>query len=227
MRRSSSIRHRLPRRTAHGISRRPEAVSPFTTAAPSTQPAATQSAGETELPGGQTIRFGGYKDILKSSLFASLGGKDVAVVATTAEKSFEKTPLDLRNRDVMDIAPDRVSSFTVAINKPATTQPTTQPAEMREFTIERHKVAAPVLGPALPGGVTLPSTHDRRRPRRNPPSLPRQPSSRHSTQPAVCNDRSLRLQSTIASTQPATTQPDETATAKWIFTSGQNRSARC
>ena len=255
----------------------PRLMVTFSTQAPATQPAASQpattQASAPEIPGGQTLRFGSYTDIQKKDLFASLDDKEVAVVPATAEKSFEKTPLDLRNRDVVSIAPDRVSSFTITMNRPATTQPTTLPAEMSEFTIERHKVAPPVLGPTLPGGLSVPAAAPTSGSATQPAAAGAAPSTTQpastqpsTTQPAAASSASdtgasaattassqliaatvpTTLPATVptsvpttlpltpltpatvpavATTLPAATQPDELASAKWIFTSGKTGAA--
>jgi hypothetical protein len=136
---------------------------------------------------------------------------------------------------VATIDPELVKSFTVAINRPATTQPTTQPAEMREFTIERHKVAPPVLGPSLPAGVSVAPTTQPSAATTQPSTPTTQPGlattqiSAPPTQPSVATTQpsEATTQSAVATTAPTTqpaiasTQPvDDIATAKWIFASG-------
>ena len=162
----------------------------------------------------------------KKNVFASLNGKEIAVIPASTLQTFDKTPLDLRNRDVVTVTGDRVSSFTVSINKPATTQPTTQPAEMHEFTIERHKAEAPVLGPALPGDLKIPATQPSAIPATQPPSRQR---SRRPSRPLPRRNPPMRgsttqpstptTQPAVATTQP-TTQAAEIAAAKWIFPFG-------
>ena len=173
----------------------------FSANAPTTMPATTQPVTADEMPGGETIRFGAYTDILKTNVFASVNGSEVAIVAATAEKTFDKTPLDLRNKEVLRVDPEKVSGFTLAINRPATTQPTTRPAELREFTIERRKVAAPVLGPALPTGITAPTT---------------QPTKTPTTSVATTQPSSPTTKPSIAAATAPTTQP----AGPWFFASG-------
>ncbi|HWE02112.1 MAG TPA: DUF4340 domain-containing protein [Tepidisphaeraceae bacterium] len=207
----------------------------FSTAAPTATPATTQPVTAGQIPGGETIRFGGYQDILKTNVFASLNGSEVAIVAATAEKTFDKTPLELRNKEVLNIDPEKVSGFTLAIDRPATTQPTTRPADLREFTIERRKVQAPVLGPTLPVGASASTTQPSAAATTQPSVATTQPSvattqpSVATTQPAVAT-----TQPSVATTQPsavATTQPSVAAlpapatkqaapTAPWFFASG-------
>ncbi|HZK82700.1 MAG TPA: DUF4340 domain-containing protein [Humisphaera sp.] len=173
----------------------------FSASAPTTMPATTQPVTASEMPGGETIRFGAYTDILKKNVFASVNGSEVAIVAATAEKTFDKTPLDLRNKEILSVDPEKVSGFTLEINRPATTQPTTRPAELREFTIERRKVAAPVLGPVLPTGAAAPTTRPTTTPTKSVATT--QPSS-PTTKPSIGA-------ATAPNTQPA---------GPWFFASG-------
>ena len=170
----------------------PQATVSFSTAPARTQPAANL--------GMTTIRLGQYDGIRKENVYATVSDSpEVVKVAASRLDDFKQTPLDFRDKELVNIDPELVKSFTVAINRPATTQPTTRPAELRGFTIERHKVeprkiAPTVLGPALPpGGVIAPTTQ---------PGGP-------TTRPVV------------ATTQPATLPSvDDITDAKWIFTSG-------
>jgi hypothetical protein len=170
----------------------------YSTQAPTTQPSATQP---TTRPAGDTLRFGDYEDVLKKNVFAEIDNGPIVTVPATSENSFNKTPLDLRNKEVVTIDPAKVQSFTIAIDRPAATQPTSRPAEIKEFTIEHRKVTAPVLGPTLPAvPATQPSTQ----------VATTQPTTQATTQ--------------VATTQP-TTQPSVAATqpspqAPWFFASG-------
>jgi hypothetical protein len=176
----------------------------FSTGAPSTQPAPTTTPVQAaQMPGGQVLRFGIDVDVLKKNMFLSLDGKEVAVVAASNLKTFEKTTLDLRNKELVTIDPELVSSFHVSINRPATTQPTTKPAESREFALERRKIAPPVLGPALP-------------PVEKPTTAPATGLSKPATQHA----KATTAPATPA-THPAATRP----ASKWFFSSGDHADA--
>ena len=173
----------------------------FSTAPPSTQPAtapATQA-------GGSKIEFGAYEDILKRNVYAAVSDGPVATVATVAKSSmdsFDKTPLDLRDKKVLDIDAAHVASLTLAVDRAATTQPTSQPAGQYEYTIVRRREAAaigPQFGPAA--------------------------ATRAATQPAVAATQPTTQP--IAATEP-TTQPAVAATqpvSKWAFESGNRGEA--
>jgi hypothetical protein len=197
----------------------PQVRVSFSTKPPTTQPAAHPAAES----GMTTIRLGQYDTIRKENIYASVSDSPEVVKVTASHlEDFKQKPLDFRDKDVLNIDPDKVKSFTVAINKPATTQPTTQPAEMREFTIERHKPEAPdlgpapILGPALPDGLT-------------PGHAPATQPAAHAatTQPAVAGEGSPTTRPAIASTQPsspttrlavATTQPSAPTTRPAVAT---------
>lgn len=121
----------------------------FSTAAPSTQPTTGPATS------GTTIKIGGYEDVTNKNVFAMVDNGPIAKVAASTLDSFKKAPLELRDKAVLNIDPDRVDHFTLTVNKPSTTQPTTQPAVSREYTVERRKVET-AFGPSLPG--TAPTT---------------------------------------------------------------------
>ncbi|MGA2500187.1 MAG: DUF4340 domain-containing protein [Tepidisphaeraceae bacterium] len=124
----------------------------FSTDAPTTQPAATR-------PAGTTIAFGEYDSILKKNVFVYLDSpRTFAKVAAASLDSFNKKPLDLRDKKVVDITPGEVSRISVATDITATTQPTSRPASKSELVIERRKENV-LLGPDLPvGPATKPAT---------------------------------------------------------------------
>ena len=122
----------------------------FSTEAPTTQPAATR-------PPGTTIAFGEYDSILKKNVFVYLDNpRTFAKVAASSLDSFNKKPLDLRDKKVVDITPAEVSRISVATDITATTQPTSRPASKSELVIDRRKENV-VLGPDLPAGPTTKS----------------------------------------------------------------------
>jgi hypothetical protein len=135
---------------------KPQMTVTYTTEPPETQPttkatATTQPAGETT-----TIKFGRFEDIRKKDVYAivSDSGPVVTVAATTLD-SFKKTPLDLRDRDVVNIDPNAVSRVSISIDKAATTQPTSQPAVKKEVVLERR---SDVEQPEPPGPATKPAS---------------------------------------------------------------------
>jgi len=186
---------------SYGLNR-PRLTVWYSTQGPTTQPSA--STAPTTQPEGVTIRFGDYEDVLKKNLFAEVDHGPIAKVAASSETTFNKTPLDLRDKNVVSIDPDKVQTLTFQINKAATTQPTTKPAELRGFAIERRKEEPKVMGPALPA-ATEPATQ-----------------ASATTQPAT-----TQVASTQPSTQPAapTTQPATQPASKWFFASGETGDA--
>jgi hypothetical protein len=127
----------------------------FSDAAPSTQP----TTAPTTRPSGTTIRLGGYENVTEKNILASVDNGPIIVVAASTIDSFRKTALDLRDKSVVDIDPDRVEGFTLTVAKAPATQPSaTQPvlpSVPHLFAIERRKQEH-TLGPAIP--TTNPTT---------------------------------------------------------------------
>lgn len=168
---------------------------------PATQPTTNPTGLETFS---SVLRIGGYQDLLKKNVYASVDGSEIAVVPATSEQSFDKTALDLRNKDVVSIDPEKVSTITLAINRPAATQPA-RPADDRTFTLERRKETAPILGPALP-----------------PTASTTQPAS---TQPASTQPGELATTTrptSEATTSPATQSAPAAPQSKWGFAGGED-----
>lgn len=114
----------------------------------STQPPTTQP---TTRPAGTSIAFGGYDSVLKENVFARVGNKgEVVTLPASTLESFKKSPLDLRDKKVLNIAPDTVRKLTLTIDRSATTQPTTKPASHDEVVLTRRKQEPAALGPARP-----------------------------------------------------------------------------
>jgi len=193
----------------------PRAVIWISTAAPATQPATQAAAVPATLPsstsavvaalqsqgtrGGTVIIIGQPVDIEGEKTWVKvLDPNRPPVVAQVAlsQVSFDKlnhaSPLTLRDKIAVDIDPMKVRSFTLAIDRPATTQPATRPAELREFTIERRKETPATLGPAAPLPI---------------------PATTATTQPAATQPTTQ-----LAATQPATLPAVELS--KWLFSSG-------
>jgi hypothetical protein len=124
----------------------------FSTQAPTTQPAAAPAS----QPAGTTVTFGGYDTVLKQNVYVAVSNPPaLAKVPASSLDSFNKKPLDLRDRKVVEIDPAQVTRLSIVTDKPATTQPTTRPASKSELVIERKKQDL-VLGPAVP--ATKPAT---------------------------------------------------------------------
>lgn len=122
----------------------------FSTAAPETQPATAP----TTRPAGTTIKLGGFENVSEKNILASVDDGPIVTVPASTIDSFRKTALDLRDKVVVTIDPDRVENFslkTVAppATQPAATQPSSALAANHTYDIERRKQDR-TLGPALP-----------------------------------------------------------------------------
>lgn len=109
----------------------PQATVFFSTTPPSTQPATA--------PAGVTITFGAYENSLRDKVYVKLSNSTaIAKVPASALTSLSKTPLELRDKRVVDIDPATVSELELVIDQPATTQPATRPASQRTITLHRQ-----------------------------------------------------------------------------------------
>jgi hypothetical protein len=127
----------------------------YSTAPPATQPA-TRSSTQPAAPAGTSIEFGGYDSVLKENVFARVDHGQVVKLPATTLDSFKKTPLDLRDKEVLNLPPDQVQRLTLTIDRMATTQPTTRPASHATIVLTRNKKQPAAMGPALP--ATRPAT---------------------------------------------------------------------
>src|SRR5438876_1100385 len=100
--------------------------------------------------------------------------------------SFNKKPLDLRDRRVLDIEPAQVSKLTILTDTPSTTPPTTKPASKSELVLERKKQSL-ALGPEMPL-MPLPTT---------------KPTTRPTTGPSATQATATQPTTQVAATQPA------------------------
>ena len=136
----------------------------FSTQAPSTQPAATQS---TTQPAMTTIAFGDF-DLLKKHVYVKVSDSPfVARLNASALDAFQKKPLDLRDKKVLDVKTEEVSRFTIVTENPSTTKPATKPATNAEVVVMRRKEGGtgvpflPTTAPATPRAgdkLVLPAT---------------------------------------------------------------------
>jgi hypothetical protein len=125
----------------------------FSGDAPTTQPATLPAT----RPAGTTITFGGYDTVLKKNVYVAVSNPAVLIkVPAGTMDSFNKKPIDLRDRRVLDIEPGQVSKLTILTDTPSTTQPTTKPASKSELVLDRKKQSL-ALGPEMPL-VALPTT---------------------------------------------------------------------
>jgi hypothetical protein len=159
---------------SYGLTK-PTMTVTYDTTGPTTAPATSKPSGVHE------IAFGRFATLEHKEVYASVDGGPVATVSTTSQDSFKKTALDLRDKKVLDIDPAHVTGFTLSIDRAATTQPTTKPAEQVEYTVARRKETR-TLGPSLPALATT-----------EPATKPAVASTQPASQPAAA----------VASTQPA------------------------
>jgi hypothetical protein len=189
--------------------------------------ATTGPAGETT-----TIKFGRWEDVRKKDLYAIVNDTGpVVTVAGTILDSFKKTPLDLRDRDVINVDPNAVSRVAISIDKAATTQPTSQPAVKKDVVLERRSEVeqteqpTPATKPAAPAPAGPRPT--------NPQSRVDTPdgegavtlaafaepaATEHATE-AAPTTKPAAAASTRPSTQPTTTTAPAKPQTKWLITS--------
>jgi hypothetical protein len=141
---------------------KPTMMVTLSTAPPSTRPATTNTASTRPAAGEQTVVKFGRHDVEKKNVYAiaSDGGPIVTVEATSLD-ALKKTPLDLRNREVLNVDANAVSRLSISTEKPATTQPTTQPAKTVQVVLERRSETAtpPATNPATAPATSKPSTN--------------------------------------------------------------------
>ena len=92
-------------------------------------------------PGGITVTIGEPTSVEMDKAYVRVSDTGVVAKASLAETSYQKlanaSPLSLRDKRVLDINPEKASEFALEIDRPATTQPTTRPAEHRTVRVER------------------------------------------------------------------------------------------
>lgn len=128
----------------------------------SVAPLAATSRPTTE-PAAKKIVFGRYEDILKRNVFADVNGTIVKIAASSMD-SLNKTPLDLRDRQVVDIDSAKVEKIELIRDLPATTQPTKRAASKADIVIARN---TPPTHPATTRPTTKPTTHPTTEPATN------------------------------------------------------------
>lgn len=137
---------------------KPSMTVTFTTEPPATQPSTGPATGPTTsaIAGNTTTIKFGRPDVQKQNVYAMVSERGpIVTVASTELEGLRKTPLDLRDREVLDLDANAISRVTLSIDRAATTQPTSQPAEKRELVLERRSEVTEV-GPPAP--ATAPST---------------------------------------------------------------------
>jgi hypothetical protein len=103
------------------------------------------------------VKCGAYDDVLKTNVYVTTSQSPVvAKVAATALESVNKKPIELRDKQVLNIDPTQVSSVTISSDLAATTQPTSRPASKTEIVLRRTK--APASQPATQPAPQVAST---------------------------------------------------------------------
>jgi hypothetical protein len=96
------------------------------------------------------VKFG-FLDLQKKNVFLTTSAADtVAQVAATTLDTFKKKPLELRDKQVVDVDPSSIKSLTIETHLPATTQPTTRPASDSTIVLAHRPppTSAPATEPA-------------------------------------------------------------------------------
>ena len=119
----------------------PSDVVAFSTAAPATRPATTG-------PAMTVVTVGGYDDVQKKNVFAALSDGTTVKVAATVLETLNKSPLDLRDKTVLDVDPATVTRVTVSTESAATTQPTSRPAVSKTVVLTRRPPKPVLMGPS-------------------------------------------------------------------------------
>ncbi len=146
------------KRLPPGAIDRPQVTVAFSTDAP---PANATPTGGTATTGPSTtgpsttpadwttVAVGSYDDILKRNVYVSvLGTGVVAKVPAAIVDSLGKSPLDLRDKAVVDVDPAQVTKVLITVGGPSTSQPAVP------TILERRKAAPAVLGPMPTTGPT-------------------------------------------------------------------------
>lgn len=118
------------------------------TAAPTTQP--------TTQPTTATVLFGRPDTVMQQNVFATVDGSGTIVKVSKSSTNFlDRTRLELRDKKVVDIDPGGVNTLAITIDSPATTQPTTKPAETKSYAVNRRP--PPATQPATTQATTQPT----------------------------------------------------------------------
>jgi hypothetical protein len=88
------------------------------------------------------IKFGAYDDVLKKNVYAITSqSPTIAKVAASSFELVNKKPIELRDKELLNIDPTQVSRISITSDLSATTKPTTRPASKTQVVIEKGKPA--------------------------------------------------------------------------------------
>jgi hypothetical protein len=114
-------------------------------APPSTPPSTQPTSAPSELAT-TTLKIGGFDDVMKQNVYAMITpGDTIVTMPAAALQMFRKEPRDLRDKEIVNLDPAKVTKLTISTHKPATTQPTSRPAVDETVVLERH--ASPTTAP--------------------------------------------------------------------------------
>src|SRR5207237_556925 len=100
----------------------------------------TPPATQATQPVQTVVKFGRYDDVLKRNVFAQVSGHpEVVKIPASSLESLNKTPLDLRDRTVVDVDPTQVTRVAVHRTVAATTRPATRAASSNDLVVEAIK----------------------------------------------------------------------------------------
>ncbi len=126
-------------------------------APPTTMPTSMSAAMPTTQPAPIVISIGRPDTLLEKNFFATVNGSNVVVKLPKESLAFlDKKPIEFRDKAVADIEPKSVNKLTVTITHPATTRPTTKPAEKESHAVTRRPPKPAATQPATTQPSTMP-----------------------------------------------------------------------
>jgi hypothetical protein len=132
----------------------PLALKPQLTITYTPSPQFTGAATQPTTQPSTTLVFGQYDDFRKQNIYVKVGDSNsIAKVLAGSLTSFDKKPLDLRDKNVVKIDRTMVNKITLETEVPPTTSPSERPSITMGMTLTRRQVSH-VLGPELPAMPT-------------------------------------------------------------------------
>lgn len=129
----------------------PQLTVTLNTAAPTTQPTAALDPAERKLI------VGGYTDVTRKSVYAKSSDSPALVTLRAASlDALRKSPLDLRDREVLKIDAQNVKSIRIEKPSPPSTQPTTQPSLDEIIELAHMPTTMPTTMPATTQAAAVP-----------------------------------------------------------------------
>ncbi|MEZ0264468.1 MAG: DUF4340 domain-containing protein, partial [Phycisphaerae bacterium] len=120
-------------------------------APPATQPTTSPAQpAPTSQPVWTSITFGQYEDVSREKIYVQVSNPHAVVrLSSTALATFQKKPLDLRDRKVIAIDPEQVSRLAITTETPGGSGPVANPtpAKKTAVSLERRKQTTPAPSP--------------------------------------------------------------------------------